>query len=83
MNRLPGNAIMLMRPAQTKIAGHKAGGPCHANGMEGGFLMDSNTLWQLFLQTGRPEAYTLYRRVRQEQEPRTSRRRKPGKDQLR
>ena len=45
--------------------------------------MDSTTLWQLFLQTGRPEAYTLYRRVRQEQDPRTARRRKPGKDQLR
>ena len=83
MNHLPGNAIMLMHPVQTKIAGHKASRSCHAKGMEGGFLMDSAMLWQLFFQTGRPEAYTFYRRVSQVEEHRIPRQRKPEENQLR
>lgn len=51
--------------------------------MEGGFLMDSATLWQLFFQTGRPEAYTFYRRVSQVEEHRIPRQRKPEENQLR
>lgn len=30
--------------------------------------MDSVSLWQLFLQTGLPEAYALYRLLREEEE---------------
>ena len=56
---------MLMLSDQSKIAGHKAGAVCHAKGMEGGIPMDSTTLWRLFVRTGLPEVYSLYRHLSQ------------------
>lgn len=42
--------------------------PRITNPMFGGMKVDSNTLWQVFLDTGAPEMYLLYNKARQVEE---------------
>ena len=51
--------------------------------MEGGIPMDSTTLWQLFVRTGLPEVYSLYRRLSQTEDRSGGETPRTGKGNLR